>query len=188
MITKIIVIYITYLLLLLKRHTIANKSNFIEEIYLSKTWKILNKLILKNHDKSNSHTVNINNIQTEYKLNISNAFCSYFTDIVKQCPGSICPSSKQFNEYFIGNCHNSLFLHPIDKRDIITIINELKRKNSRGHDGISSKLVKYPNNEIAFPLSIMINTSIESGHVPDAMTLAKVVPIWLRPTKSGPVA
>ena len=78
----------------------------------------------------------------------------------------------------IGNCHNSLFLHPIDKRDIITIINELKRKNSRGHDGISSKFVKYPNNEMALPLSIIINTSIESGHVPDAMTLEKVFPIY----------
>ena len=39
-------------------------------------------------------------------------------------------------------------------------------KNSRGHDGISSKLVKDLKNEIALPLSIMINTSIESGHVP----------------------
>ena len=36
-------------------------------------------------------------------------------------------------------------------------------KNSRGHDGISSKLVKDLKNEIVLPLSIMINTSIESG-------------------------
>ena len=51
-------------------------------------------------------------------------------------------SSKQFNEYLIGNCHKSLFLHPTDKRDIIRIINESKPRNSRVHDGISSKLVK----------------------------------------------
>ena len=50
--------------------------------------------------------------------------------------------------------------------------------NSCGHDGISSKLVKDLKNEIALPLSIMINASIESGHVPDTMKLAKVIPIY----------
>ena len=46
------------------------------------------------------------------------------------------------------------------------------------NDGISSKLVKDLKNEIALPLSIMINASIESGHVPDTMKLAKVIPIY----------
>ena len=100
------------------------------------------------------------------------------TDIGNQCAASIGPSSKQFNEYLISNCSKSLFLHPTDKRDIIRIIIELKPKNSRGHDGLSSKLVKDLKNEIALPLSIMIKTSIESGHVPDTMKLAKVIPIY----------
>ena len=98
------------------------------------------------------------------------------TDIGNQYAASIGPSSKQFNEYLIGNCSKSL--HPTDKRDIIRIINELKPKNSRGHDGTSSKLVKDLKNEIALPVSIMINSSIESGHVPDTMKLAKVIPIY----------
>ena len=109
----------------------------------------------------------MNNIKTEDKSKIGNAFCSYFTDIGKQCAASIGPSSKQFNEYLIGNCPKSVFLHPTDKRNISIIINELKPKSNYGRDGISSKLVKDLKNEIALPLSIMINTSIESGHVPD---------------------
>ena len=40
------------------------------------------------------------------------------------------------------------------------------------------KLVNDSKNEIALPLSIMFNTSIESQHVPDAMKLAKIVPIY----------
>ena len=40
------------------------------------------------------------------------------------------------------------------------------------------KLVKDLKNEIALPLSIMINTSIESGRVPGTMKLAKVIPIY----------
>ena len=163
---------------------VAKTTHYIEKIEhhrgnISKTWKIINKLIGKNHDKSNSQIFNVNNIQTDDKSKISNAFCSYFTDIGKQCAASIGPSTKMFNDYLIGNnCPNSLFLHPTDKRDIIKIINELKPKNSSGHDSISSKLVKDHKNEIALPLPIMNNKSIESGHVPVTMKLAKVVPIY----------
>ena len=140
---KLIVIYITDLFALLKQLTIVNKLN------ISKTWTSQTL-------KFSTSTIS----QTEDKSKISNAFCSYFTDIGNQYAASIGPSSKQFNEYLIGNCSKSLFLHPTDKRDIIRIINELKPKNSRGHDGISSKLVKDLNNEIALPLSIMINIYI----------------------------
>ena len=162
---------------------IAKATHYSEQIEqhrgnISKTWTILNKLLGKNHDKSNPQIFNINNIQTEDKSKISNAFCSYFTDIGNQCAASIGPASKQFNEYLIGNCSKSLFLHPTDKRDVIRIINELKPKHSCGHDGLSSKLVKDLKNEIALPLSIMINTSIENGHVPGTMKLAKVIPIY----------
>ena len=72
-----------------------------------------------------------------HKSEISNALCSYFTDIGKQCAASIGTSSKQFNDYLIGNCPTSLFSHPTDKRDIIRIIHEVKPKKIRGHDGIS---------------------------------------------------
>ena len=98
------------------------------------------------------------------------------------CPSiSVGHSSKQFNEYLIGNCHKSLFLHPTDKCHI-RIIYKLKPKNSRGHDGISSKLVKdliNENNVIPLPLSIMIIKSIESGHAPDTMKVAKETPIYI---------
>ena len=176
--------YKTYRNLYNRLIRVAKTTHYSEQIErhrgnISKTWKIINKLIGKNNDKSNPQIFNINNIQTDDKSKISNAFCSYFTDIGKQCAASIGPSTKMFNEYLIGNnCPNSLFLHPTDKRDIIKIINELKPKNSSGHDGISSKLVKDLKNEIALPLSIMINKSIESGHVPVTMKLAKVVPIY----------
>ena len=156
--------YKTYRNLYNRLIRIAKTTHYSEQIELqrgniSKTWTILNKLIGKNHDKSNSQIFNINNTQTDDKSKISNAFCSYsyFTDICKQCAASIGPSTKQCNEYLIGNnCPNSLFLHPTDKRDI-KIINELKPKNSSGHDSISSKLVKDLKNEIALPVSIMIN-------------------------------
>ena len=64
----------------------------------------------------------------------------------------------------------------------LTRVGLIPQTNSFGYDSQkkyqSSKLVKDLKNEIALPLSIMINTSIESGHVPDTMKLAKVIPIY----------
>ena len=113
---------ITDLFALLKQLTIVNKLNSIRGNIL-KTWNFLNKLLGKNLNKSNPQIFNINNIQTEDKSKISNAFCSYFTDIGNQYAASIGSSSIQFNEHLIGNCSKSLFLHPTNKRDITRIIN-----------------------------------------------------------------
>ena len=120
--------YKTYRNLYNRLIRIAKASHYSEQIEqhrgnISKTWKCLNKLLGKNLNKSNPQIFNINNIQTEDKSKISNALCSYFTDIGNQYAASIGPSSKQFNEYLIGNCSKSLFLHPTDKRDNIRIIN-----------------------------------------------------------------
>ena len=66
---------------------IAKAAYYSEQIEqhrgnISKTWKILNKVLGKNHDKSNPQIFNINNIQTEDKSKISNAFCSYLLILV----------------------------------------------------------------------------------------------------------
>ena len=62
---------------------IAKAAYYSEQIEqhrgnISKILKIQNKLLGKNHDKSNPHIFNIYNIQTEDKSKISNAFCSFY--------------------------------------------------------------------------------------------------------------
>ena len=73
------------------------------------------KKLIEKHHKSNSQIVNINNIRTDDKSKISNAFCSYFADIGKQCAASI--------EHLIVNC-----LDPLATRV----------KGSAGEDGVMS--------------------------------------------------
>ena len=48
----------------------------------------------------------------------------------------------------------SMFLAPTDPYEISTLINSLKHKNSSGHDGLSSSLIKDMKQEIALPCSI----------------------------------
>lgn len=70
-----------------------------------------------------------------------------------------------------------MFMTPTDINEIIHTINKLKGKNSQGPDGISTKLVKMCVNEIASPLTYIINQSLSTGIVPNKMKTAKVIAI-----------
>ena len=86
-------------------------------------------------------TFNINNIQINDANEISNAFCSYFTNIGQQCSATIGQATAHSSNYLKGSYTNYLFLIPTTPDDIMAIISNLKSKSSSGHDGVSSKLV-----------------------------------------------
>ena len=52
----------------------------------------------------------------------------------------------------------------------------LKPQNSTGHDGISSKLLKYLAPSLAFPITTIVN--FKTGIVPSKMKIAKIIPIY----------
>lgn len=60
------------------------------------------------------------------------------------------------------------------------MIGSLKPKTSTGHDGISPKMLKqlYNPNAIIYPFVHIVNLSLSTGIVPNAMKLAKVSPIF----------
>ena len=53
---------------------------------------------------------------------------------------------------------------------------DLSTKDSYGHDGISTKLLKYILNEICKPLTLVVNQCLQTGIFPGDMKLAKVIP------------
>ena len=54
----------------------------------------------------------------------------------------------------------------------------MKISQSKGHDGISSELVKLINNDISHCIILIINQSLTSGIFPDRLKIAKVTPIY----------
>ena len=54
----------------------------------------------------------------------------------------------------------------------------MKSKKSAGEDGLSSSFLKDITQQVCIPLSILVNRSLELGIVPEAMKIAKVVPIY----------
>ena len=79
--------------------------------------------------------------------------------------------------------YKSIYFFPIGTEKVKNIIMALKPKTSCGHDSISPKLLKKLCSGFIEPFVHIINLSISSGIVPDAMKVAKVVPIF---KNSGP--
>ena len=58
------------------------------------------------------------------------------------------------------------------------MINALKSKNSCGHDGLSTILLKAIKHDICKPITLIINQSLYTGIFPNKLKLAKVIPIY----------
>jgi len=74
--------------------------------------------------------------------------------------------------------HNTIFLNPIVKNEIICIIEDFKNKKSTGHDKISMNFLQQIKNEISQPLAIVFKKSLSEGRFPKNMKLSKVIPIY----------
>ena len=67
---------------------------------------------------------------------------------------------------------------PTTKQEIKRIIKSFKPKQSSGHDGFSNKLIKDLSDEIALPLCMIFNKSLEEGVFPACMKMADVIPLF----------
>jgi hypothetical protein len=71
-----------------------------------------------------------------------------------------------------------MFLTPTHPMEIYKTIISLKSKKSSGHDNLSATFLKEIDAEMSYPLSIIINKSFAEGTVPDALKIAKIIPIY----------
>ena len=110
---------------------------------------------------------------------ISNEFCSYFTNIGKQYADAI-PTSSKTPKAYLGNAPNpsTMYLTPTGPNEIISIIKSFQTKKSTGDDGISMQLLKQLCDSCSVPIANIINMSLHQGIMPDAMKLARVIPIY----------
>ena len=65
----------------------------------------------------------------------------------------------------------------------MSIIDSLKPKTSSGMDEISNKTLKVLKNEIAAPLTVIINQMLYTGIFPDALKVSKVIPLYKKDDK-----
>ena len=110
---------------------------------------------------------------------ISNSFCTYFSNIWKKFAERIPSSKKPIREYLnaIRMNKESVFFHPTTATKIERFISKLPNKKSSSHDNIDNILLKEISTNILGVLSLLFNESLQEGAFPDIFKLAEVVPL-----------
>ena len=150
----------------------SNRNNF------KKFWSVLKEVINK---KGNCHPYpsqfKIGNVLESKKEVIANTFNKYFTnvgqDLAKEIPNGVKDPISYIPEI---NSH-SMLVTPVDCDEVTRIIKTLKN-TSAGCDEIHSKVVKATFQYYLEPLTHVLNSSLTQGFFPDAMKIARVVPIF----------
>lgn len=151
---------------------------------IKKTWQILNSLLGKVNDKTSVSLLKINNKQIADPKEITEEFAKYFTNVGRTQSSKIPSTNKRSQEYMDQHyLNNSAFFIPTDFVEVCEIINNMKSSNTKGYDEISSVMLKNIMENIAFPISILINRSLLEGQFPDDLKIAKVVPLYKAKSK-----
>ena len=87
-------------------------------------------------------------------------------------------NSDLFKGYLCQPTDRDFRFAPVSEEDVIKIIHNLKPKSSCGFDEISVKLIKFANNELCKPITVIINQCLETGIFPDKLKIAKVIPLF----------
>lgn len=147
----------------------ANKSKTI--------WKIINSSIKNNLNQNSNEPVEIevNDQLSTDKPKISNKFNSYLINLPKTYNTS---QSNITQIPVLPNNENTIYLQPITISEMVETINSLKDSNSLGPDDISTKIIKLCAQQIAEPLTHIINQCFKEGTYPSLLKLSKIIPLY----------
>ncbi|PIK33763.1 Notchless protein [Apostichopus japonicus] len=110
-------------------------------------------------------------------IGIANAFNDYFSTIGNKLGHDIVNGSDPM-QFMQPGTPNTIFLSPITSEEIYKEIHSLKDGKSPGIDGISTKIWKSISHVIVPILCHIFNLVLTSGTYPDALKVAKVIPIF----------
>lgn len=157
----------------------ANKSSTV--------WKIINNTVATKTGHFNQDSMLINDKISSDKIEIANAFNSYFVNL----PGSLLQnhnitSASRTNAYPLDlpylnptNDPNFKFIfNPVTESEIVDVINSLKNSNSVGPDLFSTKIIKKFAHLLAVPLCHLINECFSQECFPNILKLSKVIPLF----------
>jgi len=145
---------------------------------LAKTWKILNSITSRTRPKGTIDEIICNNGIISDKKLIANKFNNFFVNVGPDLAKKIPAASESYKHFLPLSNSNSLFLKPTDNIEIKQIILALKNSYSKGHDNLSVNTIKTCSDQLAEPLCMIFNKSIEEGIVPDDLKIAKIIPIY----------
>ena len=156
-----------------------HRNRFINERNSKKNiWNIVNEVIPCKSKCSSSIIVND-------PVASSERFNEFFANVGKKTYESVrsstghghLPQINQQRNNMRQNLRHRFRPQPVSVDTVVNIVMDMKNKNSSGMDGISIRFLKDSLPVLAFYLTVIINTSIVTGVVPDKWKHAIVCPL-----------
>ena len=86
--------------------------------------------------------------------------------------------NHNYEKYLNRHIFTGFHFEFVDNNDVKKTIMSLRSKTSTGHDGISTKLLKFISPALIESFRIIINQSLITGIYPHKLKIAKVIPIY----------
>jgi hypothetical protein len=147
---------------------------------IRKTWKNINAII--GRDSINKDiSIIINGEEIDEPFEVAENFSTYYYNINNS-------NDYNYDNLFIHNESNSisLFLHPTDCWEVVEVIKSMPNKYSIGPDGISMKAIKELCNEVASPITHLVNIILETAVYPSAFKKSIITPIFKSGSEQDP--
>ena len=146
---------------------------------MKKKWNIISGTLNRKVKNSIPDTMTINGQDCSDKRTIAENFNIFFASIGKQNDLNIrTHQGSHFGDYLTGANNCNFAFHVIDNITTFRIIKNIKSSTSKGHDGISSELLKLITSDVSKCITTIINQSLTSGIFPNSLKIAKVTPIF----------
>ena len=156
---------------------------------IKNTWVVLSNVLNKRQNNQEDISLKINDTIIQDYQAIADKFNDYFASIaqhtvdsLKMCYGS---SQKNYQDFLNETIETDFNFEETSEETVLGLLNKLKNKNTKGHDQISNKLLKCVKNEIAKPLTFIINQTLRTGCYPDKLKIARLRPLYKKGDKQG---
>ena len=144
-----------------------------------KTWNVMKELIGKTR-KSESHLPGkllVNEQEVSGKVEITNEFNTFFTNIGAELAKNI-PNASRLFESYINRVDTTMPTDSLTINEVKEAFFSLKINKSPGSDEISFNVIKNCFSELNMPLKYLFDMSLESGIFPEKLKLARVIPLY----------
>jgi hypothetical protein len=125
-----------------------------------------------------------NGIDSREIETIAQNFNDYFASVGRRLAEAI-PTVDDPGEEGIVTAQSEFLLEPVTQAELTNIIMSIRGSSAPGWDSIPARLIKDNIDTLIIPLEHIINLSIHSGKFPEALKVAKVIPIHKSDSKSS---
>ena len=152
---------------------------------MKRTWSEINNILGNRKIHNIPCEMYSGNHKYSTREQIVDEFNSYFAGIGQKISNSIPFIPRSYEHYLRSPNNESIFLKQISIDELLKICSSLDPSKANGHDGISPRVVKSSIACFVKPLCDVFNKSFLKGVFPDALKIAKVVPLHKKKCKQN---